>query len=169
MSKHSRQFKLAVVLTSHRIGTCATASKFSLPLSVVKYWRGVYKHHGDNSFRHREQSYSAEFKLMALRMMEQNKWSLHYTSAYFDLSSPGVFFLWQKRYRAGGYHALISQRKGRTPMKKAPQLQSRKSLNRMSEEELRQELEYLRAENDVLKKFNALAQQKTAQAKKKRS
>ncbi|WP_394182025.1 hypothetical protein [Marinomonas posidonica] len=43
-----------------------------------------------------------------------------------------------------------------------------KPAEQMTEKELREELEYLRAENAVLKKLKALAQAKQEQAKKKR-
>lgn len=44
-----------------------------------------------------------------------------------------------------------------------------KPAEQMTEKELREEIEYLRAENAVLKKLKALAQVKQEQAKQKRS
>ena len=99
--------------------------------------------------------------------MWTNKWSLSHTSAQFNLSSSGILSKWQADYNANGLDGLKPRRKGRA-MKKPPIDISTKPAEQMSEKELREELEYLRAENAVLKKLQALAQQKHALAKKKR-
>ena len=48
-----------------------------------------------------------------------------------------------------------------------PALSPEKSVAEMSPEDLRQELEYLRAENAYLKKLDALVQEKKSVSKKK--
>lgn len=97
--------------------------------------------------------------------MVSNEWSLTYTSAYFDLSSPGILFKWQTHYSREGISRLTPQKKGRPGMNNTPS--EPKPSVQMTEKELREELDYLRAENAVLKKLEALAQVKKKKAKKR--
>jgi transposase len=60
----------------------------------------------------------------------------------------------------------LKPKKRGTPMKKTPVLKP-KAANEMTKDELKDELEYLRAENAVLKKLDALLQEKRLRAKKK--
>ena len=99
--------------------------------------------------------------------MRRNNWSLGYTSAFFDLSSPGLLFQWQKLYCQYGITRLKPQKKGRPSVTNNSSEQ--KSSESMTEKELREELEYLRAENAVLKKLKALAQAKKKKTKKRQS
>lgn len=79
------------------------------------------------------------FKINALKTLRVNYWTLGYTSAYFDLSSPGILFQWQKSYDDGGSISLIPRKKGRALMKQSIPLA--KSSEQMTEQELRDELE----------------------------
>ena len=60
---------------------------------------------------------------------------------------------------------LKPKRRG-IPLKKPP-IAKPKAANEMTKDELKDELEYLRAENAVLKKLDALLQEKRLRAKKK--
>ncbi len=97
--------------------------------------------------------------------MHENDWSIGYTSAYFDLSSPSLLSNWQKLYSLGSISNLRPKPKGRRLMKRDPS--KPKPSEQMTEKELREELDYLRAENAVLKKLEALAQAKKKQTKKR--
>tara|TARA_R110002167_G_C12616152_1_gene646344 strand:- start:874 stop:1245 length:372 start_codon:yes stop_codon:yes gene_type:complete len=120
---------------------------------------------GLSSFLHSDYPYTKDFKVKVLISMLSNEWSLGYTSAYFDLSSPGILFQWQKLYSRGGISRLTPQKKGKPRMNKnASEL---KPSEQMTEKELREELDYLRAENAVLKKLEALAQAKKKKAEKR--
>ncbi|TAP29391.1 transposase, partial [Alteromonas sp. KUL42] len=80
--------------------------------------------------------------------------------------SPGILFQWQKLYARDGISRLKPQKKGRPVMTNTSS--SSKPVEQMTEEELREELAYLRAENDVLKKLEALAQARKKKAKTRR-
>jgi transposase len=99
--------------------------------------------------------------------MWTNKWSIGHTSAQFNLSSPGILSQWLTNYNASSLAGLKPRRR-LSAMKTRPIDNDTKPAEQMSENELREELEYLRAENAVLKKLEALAQQKRVLAKKKR-
>ena len=166
MSKHHRVFKLKLAQLGQEGSSRALGLKYKINSSLIRYWSQVYRLNGANSFLQEQLPYSCEFKLHVLKTMAANHWSLAYTSACFDLSSPGILFLWQKLYARDGITRLKPKRKGRpcvTNHSSTP-----KPSEQMTEKELREELDYLRAENAVLKKLEALAQTRTTKAKTKR-
>lgn len=73
----------------------------------------------------------------------------------------------EKLYVQHGISRLKPHKKGRPRMTNHP-LEPKPS-DQMTEKELREELAYLRAENAVLKKLEALAQAKKKKAKKRHS
>ncbi|MDX3775773.1 hypothetical protein QE250_16800 [Chromatiaceae bacterium AAb-1] len=165
MSRHQRAFKLQLAILAEQESSDTLARKYDVSSRQIRYWSMVYRIHGGNSFLHSDYPYTATFKMNVLSAMRNNDWSLGYTSAYFDLSTPGILFQWQKLYSLGGISRLHSQRKGKRCMK---HLSSEpKPSEQMTEKELREELDYLRAENAVLKKLEALAQAKKKKAKKR--
>jgi transposase len=83
--------------------------------------------------------------------MNKNQWSLSHTSAVFNLSSPGILSKWLSDYNAKGIVGLEPERQAE-PMKNKPRVISNKSSEEMSDEELRNDIEYLRTEHAVLKK-----------------
>jgi transposase len=165
MSKHSRELKLQLAQAVQDTASYKVGNIFNICSRQIRYWSFVYRIHGNASFKHSDKPYSKTFKLQAIQTMQSNNWSMGYTSAYFDLSSPGILYQWIKRYSEGGSDTLTPQRKGRPAMTLKPRPQ--KPFEQMSEKEMREELEYLRAENDVLKKLEALAQQRKQKSKTK--
>ncbi len=168
MSKYNRELKLSVAQKAINTSKRALSAQLNISTMQVKYWSTVYRIHGDKGFLHNGKPYTVEFKSDVVKTMLQNDWSITYTSAYFDLSSPGVLSEWHQRYISGGVNNLKPRYKGRIIMKKAPAPIKLKSPKVMTEKELHDELEHLRAENAVLKKLKALVQEKTSQTKKKR-
>lgn len=166
MSKHHRAFKLKVAEFALSESSLAVGDRFNVTEQQVRYWTAVYRIHGAESFKSVHKPYSQAFKIEVLRIMAANNWSLGYTSAFFDLSSSGILFHWQKLYAREGISSLKPKRKGR------PRVTNNSSTPKpsaeMTEKELREELDYLRAENAVLKKLEALAQARKKKAKTKR-
>ena len=165
MSKHHRAFKLKLARLAQEESSGVLGSKFEVRSNLVRYWSQVYRINGADSFTHKQRPYSFEFKIHVLKTMSVNNWSLSYTSAYFDLSSPGILFQWQKLYAHEGITRLKPQKKGRPRV--TNHSSTPKPSTEMSEKELREELDYLRAENAVLKKLEALAQARKKKAKTK--
>ena len=166
-SKYRPSFKRKLArLYLEEMSSREVGKKFNITHQQIRYWGRVFSIHGEKAFEGCLSNPSATDKLAILQAMWTNDWSLMDTSAKFNLSSPGILFKWQSDYNAMGLSGLKSKAQSRA-MKKKPVVANTKPSEDMSEKELRDELEYLRAENAVLKKLEALAQQKRAQAKKK--
>ncbi|WP_387794711.1 helix-turn-helix domain-containing protein, partial [Photorhabdus sp. RM125S] len=97
--------------------------------------------------------------------MWTHDWSLTHTSAVLNLTTPGTLSVWLDKYNETGIKGLESHQRGRPPMKSRPKTPP-KSDDKMTVEELKEELAYLRAENAVLKKLEELEQKKRPLAKK---
>lgn len=143
------------------------SESYSISARQIRYWAQIYAIHGSESFLPTLHSCRAETKLKALQLMWTNGWSLSHTSAVLNLSSPSTLAVWLKKYNEAGIHGLKNHCIGRPPIKSSSK-STQKPDNEMTLEELREELAYLRAENDVLKKFEELEQKKREQIKKKR-
>jgi transposase len=167
-SKYRPSFKRKLAqLYLEEMSSRQVASKFNVGHKQIRYWGQVFKIHREKAFEGGVANPSSTHKLSMLRAMWTNEWSLVHTSARFNLSSPGILSKWLADYTALGEEGLRPKRQGRS-MKKQPRVASSKPSEEMTDKELRDELEYLRAENAVLKKLEALAQQKCVLAKKKR-
>lgn len=168
MSKHSKAFKIHVAQRYLKEGGSRhIAKELGINSRMLCYWGAVYRLHGENAFAPPSQPFSAQDKLNMLNTMWTQGWSLGHTSAYYNLTSPGILFEWRRRYEEDGVERLIPLTRGRPLMKKTLPV-SHKKPSDMTLKEMQDELEYLRAENAVLKKLEALSQQKRAQAKTKR-
>lgn len=174
MSKYSVDFKTRVVqyYIENGGGARSTAVHFGIDQATVRKWYKGYQIHGVLAFSKHSQIYTLEEKLRVLQRMDKERWSTRETSAFFNIPTPYTVQTWLKRYNEGGADALINRRRGRTmpkrqPRPKKPAPDPEKSAAGMTPEELRQELEYFRAENAYLKKLDALVQEKQSARKKK--
>jgi transposase len=174
MSKYSIDFKKRVVQyhIANTGGSRKTADHFGIDHATVRNWYQTYQLHGMRAFSKRSQIYTVKDKLKVLQRMEAENWSSRQTSAFFNIPTPYTVQTWLKRYNEGGADALINRRRGRTMPKKPPRPRQpapdpERSVAGMAPEEMRQELEYLRAENAYLKKLEALVQEKRSASKKR--
>lgn len=167
--RYNYEFKLRCVeevLKQHcSIGAVAIANGFSE--SNLRKWIGFYKEFGSKGLLPRKnQSYDVEFKLKVLDDIDKELLSLNKACVKFNIPSDSIIINWQKRYARDGSEGLINKTRGRPVMNfKRAKNKSDKPLTR--EEELLKEIESLRAENALLKKFNALIQAKELQQQKK--
>lgn len=169
MAKYSRAFKIAAAKQYlSGISSLSLGTKLNVPASLIRYWTQVYRLHGASAFHPPIIPYSAEDKLCMINKMQEEQWSLGYTSAYYNLASPGILHVWQRRYRSLGITGLEPSNRGRTFMTQKLSPSHSSKISEMTPEEMRKELEYLRAENAVLKKLDALYLKKQSQTKRKR-
>jgi len=134
------------------------ARKYNTSHRLISLWVDSYKVHGKSglSFKN-DLSYTGEFKLKLLQEMDSEGLSLHQLSVKY-LISPSLLSTWKREYKESGVAVLfMDKRKGRPPKATHKQRSTQKS-SLSNEEKLIKENELLRAENDYLKKVQALIQ-----------
>jgi len=134
--------------------------------SNLQLWLKFYEAYGEPGLKARaKRHYDLAFKLTVLKAIEQEQLSLGEACARFNIASESVLINWRRVYESEGKAGLVPKSKGRPPTMKLPIKRKAKSPVRplTREEELLKENEYLRAENELLKKLQALAQSKRKQ------
>ena len=105
------------------------------------------------------QSYSAEFKLKVLNIIEKESLTLMQTGIRFNIPDISIVLKWKKDFANFGLVGLQPKQRGRPVSmsnNKGKKSKSEKPLTR--EQELLKENERLRCENELLKKLQALIQ-----------
>jgi transposase len=161
-NKYNYEFRLKcvqAVLDGHR-GIKAVAKEKGIQHTLLRLWVMFYEAYGKSGLQsRRNQKYDLAFKLKVVKALDTEQLSLRSAAVRFNIPSDSVILGWQKAFRQSGEAGLISKPKGRAKMKQPIKRKPRKSSKPLSrEEELLQENYYLRAENELLKKLQALAQ-----------
>ena len=168
--KYTYEFKLRCVeevLKKHQSVT-ATAKENGIALTPLKWWIRCYIAFGNQGLlpSQKNTNYSLKFKLEVLQAIEKKTLSLGEACLTFNIPTSSIIRRWQRKYAEEGLAGLKPKPKGgSSSMIKRKQRKTEKPLTR--EEELLKELEYLRAENEILKKFNALVQAEQANQNKR--
>lgn len=169
--KYTYEFKLRCVeevLKKHQT-VVATAKENDVALTGLKWWIRCYIALGKDGLlpSQKNTNYSITFKLKVLQAIEKKTLSLGQACLTFNIPARSTIISWQRRYAKEGLAGLKLKPIGR-PVSMNIKRKKRKSNQPLSrEEELLRELEYLRAENEILKKFNALVQAEQAKQNKR--
>jgi transposase len=161
--KYSLELRLAVVnhYRSAKDGTQRTAERFGVERTSVRRWVRAWQLHGIDGITWKNERYSPEFRLAVVRTALNEELSMREAAARFNISNETVVRHWVNVYKDAGQKGLLSIKPGRskemTKSQKASPLADT-ALEKLSPEELRAELRYLRAENAYLKKLKALVQ-----------
>ena len=112
--------------------------------------------------------YSNELKQEIIDEVLLLNQSIKSTSIKFGLSSAGMLVNWLKSYKENGY-TLVNKKRGRLKsMNKKPK-QADKPLSQEEHiKQLEEEILYLRAQNDYLKKLRAVVEQREKRHLKKK-
>ena len=133
-------------------------------LNQVRKWSRIYDSLGEAGLEHGRPTLDIDQRLNLIQRVEAGE---SYSSA---ARSAGIgedlLIKWHKVYTESGTDGLKSLKKGRPSMKKKKSI--KKDDSEKGREELLEELEYLRAENEYLKKLDALVQERKAQERKKK-
>ena len=160
--KYDYAFKLEcvkLVLESHY--SCESVSKEKGPnTSNIRKWVRFYKQYGKIGLLPRKnQNYSTAFKLKVLHSIVDDFLSLSEACLKFNITSESVIIKWQKDFTTFGIEGLKVKPKGRPKIMSDYKRKKRKTDKPLTrEEELLLEIESLKCENAILKKFNALVQ-----------
>jgi transposase len=168
--KYNYEFKLRCVeevLKKHRsVRSVANSNGFNE--SNLRQWVDFYQEYGNQGLLPRKHKhYDSGFKIEVLQTIEKEFLSLRSACVKFNITTPSTIIQWQRSYEKEGLSGLETKTKGRpkTMNFKRKKKKSDKPLSR--EEELLLEIESLKCENELLKKFNALIQSKESQGQKK--
>ena len=161
--KYSYEFRLqcveAVLKDNRSVKSVAMEKGFDE--SNLRLWVGFYQKHGKSGLQYKgNRRYDVSYKLLVLKAIDKELLSLRAACARFNIPSEATIISWRKAYESEGEPGLICKQKGRPKKMKPPiKRKSSKSAKPLTrEEELLIENEYLRAENELLKKLRALVQ-----------
>jgi len=166
---HTAEFRLKIVKEKLR-GTSVNSlsKKWKLSTSLIRKW--VDHHQASGSLGLLPKSYhyyTIEIKRSVIKAYANKGLSLRDCCRQFNIPSQSTVITWLRRYEKLGLNGLIEQHGRPSVMKKdKPAIKKQASLTKL--EELEKENLYLRAENDYLKKLDALTQAKQTPQKKKR-
>ncbi|AYN03776.1 helix-turn-helix domain-containing protein [Flavobacterium sp. 140616W15] len=168
--KYDYAFKLECVrlVIEKGYSSEAVSNEKSISESNIRRWVSFYRAYGTIGLLPRKNRvYSIDFKQKVLLSIDKDLLSLREARLKFNIPSDSIIIRWKRDFANFGLEGLSSKPKGRPRSMnfKRKQRKTDKPLTR--EEELLKELEYLRAENEILKKFNALVQAEQANQNKR--
>jgi transposase len=135
----------------------------------IRKWVNFYKAYGKIGLLLRmNQSYSAEFKLKVLNIIEKESLSFMQAGIRFNIPDISIVLKWKKDFANFGLVGLQPKQRGRPVSmsnNKGKKSKSEKPLTR--EQELLKENERLHCENELLKKLQALIQASKNQSHKR--
>ena len=165
--KHEQAFKLKVV-KEYFAGESLTslARKWGLSKSLVRRWKDHYSASAEGGLLPKVKHYrSAEFKLKVVESYNHEGLSLKDCCSRYCIPNASSVLFWIRRYELLGIDGLRGQPGRPKIMKKDKPVKKTGPLTRV--EELEKENLYLKAENELLKKLEALAQQRQTPKKKR--
>ena len=139
------------------------SKKYDFSESECRYLVCLIKRHGvDILDRDTKTYYTNEFKEMLVNKVLVENHTMHALSLEYGLKNSGILKNWVFQYKKKEY-TCVSLKQGKITMPQKP----KKDNNLTRLEQLEKEVEYLRAENEYLKKLDALVRKNRAEEQKK--
>lgn len=161
--KFSIDFKLSIVRRHLEdfIGIRVLSFETNIDHSLLRKRVKFYELYGVSGLaRTRNSQYSVVFKLKVIKSVAQGM-SLKEASRRFNIASESSIIKWQRDYEKRGNLGLENQPRGRSKTMSNYKRKKRKTSKPLTrEEELLKQIEYLKAENTILKKLDALIQER---------
>ncbi len=166
--KYTKEFKLECIRkrqAGEYIEQPPGSKKRKVFINQVRKWERIYESLGEAGLEHGRPTLSVGQRMELIKRVESGESSL--SVACSAGIGTNLLIKWHKIYAESGVDGLQSVKKGRKPaMIKKPETH-KKTDSEKTKEELLKELEYLRAENEYLKKLDALVQKRKAREQKK--
>ena len=163
-SKYSLEFKIRAVRRYQKgdIGSDALGKELGIRGSLLRNWVGDYDANGALGLeRVRNSIYTKTFKLKVIQSVERENLSFGEAARKFKIGAKSSILVWRKQYEKSGILGLENQPRGRPKTMSNYKRKKRKTNKPLTrEEELLQQIEYLKAENAILKKLDALIQER---------
>ncbi len=169
MSRQRRTLEFKLEVVQHFISTSdgqkRTGARFGIDESHVRNWANLYKLHGLDGLRTSRRTYTPKEKESILLYRIKHHMSFRQVAEHFNIHAANLIVKWDKNYNLYGFDGL--KRKKRQKKMKKPQQKFKplKADKDKTQEELLEELAYLRTENAYLKKRKALIQKQKEQEK----
>lgn len=167
--KYTAEFRLKIVKEYLRGNSIRGLSdKWKVPRTLLQKWVDNHRTYGAiGLFPKKHQYYSKEFKCKVVQNYHKKQLSLRDCCLHYNLPTQSTLVSWLRKYKLWGLDGLSEQRgRPKTMKENKSEKKPLKTLSRI--EELEKENLYLRAENELLKKLEALAQNRETPLKKKR-
>jgi len=164
--KYSDQQRLEAVLDilEKGVSLCEVARRLGTDHKNVRRWVAFYEQYGVKGISpiKRKVGYSGDFKLSVVRYMRENHLSLFEAAVKFCIPNDSVVLAWDRLYESEGALALYRDNRGKMKKPHKRKQSTRVKPVKSTEDELVEELEFLRAENAYLKKLRALVEQRVS-------
>lgn len=163
--KFTEELKLQAVqdYIDNKLPASKVAEKYFISKGDLQKWVDAFLQHGCEGLLIRQKShrkYDGDFKKSVVEYMHTHHFSARQTAAHFNIPSYTSVCMWEQKYLKEGPEALFSENRGRnSTMPKKPRSSKKDSIPQ-TQKELIAELEFLRMENEYLKKLNALVQER---------
>ena len=132
----------------------------------IRKWNRIFDSLGEAGLEHERPTLNVSQRLELIQRVENGE---SYRSAAFSAGiQHDLLIKWHKIYKEFGIDGLQSLKRGRPCMKDKKHESVKKQDSDKTKEELLEELEYVRAENEYLKKLSALVQERKAREQKKK-
>jgi len=165
--KYSKEFKLECVRKRKNgiyIETPPGFKKRDNFMREIRKWSRIYDSLGEAGLEHGRETLNIDQRLELIRRVENGE---SYSSVALSVGiQDSVLIKWNRIYTESGIDGLKSLKRGRPSMNKKRPVNKEDSDK--TKEELLEELEYVRAENEYLKKLSALVQERKARKQKKK-
>ena len=164
ISKYSLDFKKHCVETIKQgcRSSKSVAHEMGLDATMVRRWVKFYELYGVAGLeRSGNRKFSVEFKLKVLREIDSGRLLIKESALKFNIAAESSIINWQRNYEKFGILGLENRPRGRPKTMsnyKRKKKKTGKPLTR--EEELLERIYYLEAENAILKKLDALIQER---------
>lgn len=160
MAKYSLEFKFQVVqhYLREKAGYKNTAKSFGIDFSTVRKWVTRYQVYGESGLERKVVSrrHNAGLKLQVVLAVLEQGLSKKEVALKFGGIETSMVTSWIERYTENGLQGLMPKTTDRTPSMREKSFPTKKSDAEKTQEELFNELDYLRAENAYLTKLDAL-------------
>ena len=169
MSKLTREDKIKIYERIKNGETIFSLTKtFNIHESNIKYLVTLIKKHGYDILRKdKNRMYSKDFKLQIINRILINHESINSVAIDIGLTSPGILHNWLSKFKENGYN-VVEKKKERKPKSMTKPKKDDKTLSEKDKiKQLEDEILYLKAENEYLKKLRALVQERELKEKKK--
>ena len=153
---------------ARKIAKLIVEERKSFPIEKTSDLIALIKKHGYDILRNgKNRYYSKEFKLQTINRVLVNYESVRQVAIDIGLASDGILHNWLSKFKENEYN-VVEKKKGRKPKSMTKPKKSDKILLEKDKiKQLEDEIIYLKAENEYLKKLRALVQEKELKEKKK--